>query len=74
MAEPAPKRQGSGAGAEAPRDLAAVLAAVREHLREQAADALVLSSSDPHQSEYVSAHDSRLSFVAGFTGDHHPPL
>ena len=45
-----------------------VLAAVRLSLRQQDADAFVLSTSDPHQSEYVSAHDALLPFVSGFTG------
>jgi hypothetical protein len=45
-----------------------VLSQVRRVMQDQAVDAFVLSTGDTHQSEYVSEHDTLLTFCSGFTG------
>ncbi|OKS87266.1 aminopeptidase P family protein [Mucilaginibacter polytrichastri] len=44
------------------------LAAVRKQMAEQHADAYIITSSDPHMSEYVPNHYKCLEFASGFTG------
>ena len=44
------------------------LAALRRVMKLQAIDAVIIPSSDPHQSEYVAAHWQERAWISGFTG------
>ncbi len=44
------------------------LAALRIVMKKNAIDAIIIPSSDPHQSEYVAAHWQERAWISGFTG------
>ncbi len=44
------------------------IAAVRERMRTQGLAAVIVPSTDPHQSEYVAAHWQTRAWLSGFTG------
>ena len=44
------------------------LAALREALQAQGADAFLIPRADAHQGEYVAPRDERLAWLTGFTG------
>lgn len=46
----------------------ALLKEVRSKMKKQGLDALIIPSSDPHQSEYTASHWQTRSWVSGFTG------
>jgi Xaa-Pro aminopeptidase len=46
----------------------AILAEVRRQMKRKGIDAIIVPSSDPHQSEYVAKHWETRSWVSGFTG------
>ena len=46
----------------------AILAEIRTGMRKKGIDAIIVPSSDPHQSEYVASHWETRAWVSGFTG------
>lgn len=44
------------------------LSALRKSMQQNALDAYIIPSSDPHQSEYVAPHWEARSWLSGFTG------
>jgi len=44
------------------------LASLRIVMKSQGIDAVIIPSSDPHQSEYVAAHWQERAWISGFTG------
>ncbi len=44
------------------------ISSIREHLKKHHLDALVIPSSDPHQSEYIADHWKSREWVSGFDG------
>ena len=44
------------------------ISAIRSSLKAHDADALIIPSSDPHQSEYVADHWQSRTWISGFTG------
>lgn len=45
------------------------LEALREVMRSKNVDAVIITNTDPHQSEYISDHWKLLEYLTGFTGD-----
>ena len=43
--------------------------AIREMMREHGWDAVVLSGSDPHSSEYPAERWKQVEWISGFTGE-----
>ena len=41
---------------------------IRGLMKEKAVDAYVVFHMDPHNSEYIAAHDERVKFISGFSG------
>ncbi len=50
------------------KDTAKHLEALREKMRKYKVDAVIIPGTDPHQSEYVTAHWKLRDWVTGFTG------
>jgi Xaa-Pro aminopeptidase len=44
------------------------LSALREVMKSNGIDAVIIPSGDPHQSEYVAAHWQERAWISGFTG------
>jgi len=44
------------------------LSDIRHHMKTKKLQALIITHSDAHSSEYISERDERLAFVSGFTG------
>ena len=44
------------------------LLSLRSIMKESGIDAIIIPSSDPHQSEYVAAHWQERTWISGFTG------
>ncbi|MGB4960804.1 MAG: aminopeptidase P family N-terminal domain-containing protein, partial [Saprospiraceae bacterium] len=44
------------------------LKALRKVMNENKVDAMIIPSSDPHQSEYVADHWQERAWISGFTG------
>lgn len=44
------------------------LSALRQVMKKNQIDGIIIPSSDPHQSEYVSAHWQERAWISGFTG------
>jgi Xaa-Pro aminopeptidase len=44
------------------------LAALRNSMKKDGIQGIIIPSSDPHQSEYVSAHWQERTWISGFTG------
>lgn len=44
------------------------ISSVREHLKKHHLDALIIPSSDPHQSEYLANHWKSREWISGFDG------
>ena len=45
-----------------------ILADIRSGMRKKGLDAIIVPSSDPHQSEYAASHWKTRSWISGFTG------
>ena len=50
------------------KTIAERLAAVREQMRQQDLDALIVPRADEYLGEYLPAHNERLRWISGFTG------
>ena len=44
------------------------LASLREVMRKNRVDAMIIPGTDPHQSEYIGDHGKLRDWVTGFTG------
>lgn len=49
-------------------DITARIALLREEMRRESIDAVVIPSNDPHNSEYVAPHWQSRKWISGFTG------
>ena len=49
-------------------NVASKLSSIRQVMKEKGIDALIIPSSDPHQSEYVASHWEERAWISGFTG------
>ena len=49
-------------------DISSRLALLREKMREKGLDGYIITSADPHMSEYVTAHYKCREFISGFSG------
>ena len=50
------------------KDTVKNLEALRQAMRKSHVDAVIIPGTDPHQSEYTSAHWKLRDWVTGFTG------